>query len=143
MNNTATQLSNAVTDFIAQHSSQINWMQLPATEKWAAIEILGHLTDSALVNLQRFVRCTYESDFILSYPQDEWVAAQHYKDANVTDLLTLWQLLNSQIITVLHNYPSNRWQAKCNNETVQFLADDYVKHMRHHLSQIIALKYIP
>jgi hypothetical protein len=140
MNNTATELSNTINDFIAQHSSQINWMQRPATENWAAIEILGHLTDSALVNLHRFVRCTYESDFMLSYAQDEWVVAQHYKDANVTDLLTLWQLLNSQIITVLNNYPPSRWQAKCNNETVEFLAADYVDHMRHHLDQIIALK---
>jgi hypothetical protein len=109
-------------------------------EKWTAIEILGHLTDSALVNLHRFVRCTYESDFMLSYAQDEWVAAQHYKDANVTDLLNLWHLLNNQIITVLHKYPTNRWQAKCNNETVEFLAADYVNHMRHHLKQIIGLK---
>ena len=134
-------MSKTVDDFIAQHSSQINWMQRPAAEKWAAIEILGHLTDSALVNLHRFVRCTYESDFMLGYAQDEWVAAQHYKDANVTDLLTLWQLLNGQIITVLSNYPPHRRQAKCNNQTVEFLAADYVDHMRHHLDQIIALKY--
>jgi hypothetical protein len=140
MNNTAAELSNTVNDFIVQHSSQINWMQRPAAEKWTAIEILGHLTDSALVNLHRFVRCTYESDFMLSYAQDEWVAAQCYKDTNVTDLLTLWQLLNSQIITVLNNYPPQRLQAKCNEQTVEFLAADYVEHMRHHLEQIIMLK---
>jgi hypothetical protein len=140
MNNTAAELSNTINDFITGHSSQINWAQRPALEKWTALEILGHLTDSALVNLHRFVRCTYESDFMLSYAQDEWVAAQHYKDANVTDLLNLWHLLNNQIITVLHKYPTNRWQAKCNNETVEFLAADYVNHMRHHLKQIIGLK---
>ena len=140
MNSTAAELSNTVKNFIAQHSSQINWTQRPAAEKWTATEILGHLTDSALVNLHRFVRCTYESDFILSYAQDEWVTAQHYKDANVTQL-TLWQLLNKQIITVLNTYPPHRLQARCNNETVEFLAADYVDHMRHHLEQIIALKY--
>ncbi len=142
MNNTAAELSNTINTFIAQHSSQINWTKRPAAENWAAIEILGHLIDSALVNLHRFVRCTYESDFMLSYAQDEWVTVQHYKDADITNLLTLWQLLNNQIITVLNNYPSNRWQAKCNNETVKFLAADYVDHMRHHLDQIIALKYV-
>jgi hypothetical protein len=139
MNNTAAELSKTVNEFILLHSSQINWTQRPAVEKWAAIEILGHLTDSALVNLHRFVRCTYESDFMLSYAQDEWVATQHYRDANVTDLLMLWQLLNNQIITVLNTYPAQRWQARCNNETVEFLAADYVDHMRHHLEQIIAL----
>lgn len=143
MNNTAAELLNTVNYFIAEHSSEINWTQRPAAENWAAIEILGHLTDSALVNLHRFVRCTYESDFILSYAQDEWVAAQHYQDANVNDLLSLWQLLNGQIVTVLNNYPPGRWLAKCNNETVEFLAADYVNHMRHHLDQIIALKYVP
>lgn len=140
MNNTAAELSNTVNEFISRHSSQINWTQRPKAQKWSAIEILGHLTDSALVNLHRFVRCTYESDFMLSYAQDEWVAAQHYRDANVTDLLMLWQLLNNQIITVLNNYPPKRWQARCNNETVEFLAADYVNHMRHHLDQIIVLK---
>lgn len=141
MNNTAVALSNTINEFIARHSSQINWKQRPGAEKWMAIEILGHLTDSALVNLHRFVRCTYESDFTLVYAQDEWVTAQHYKDADVTEVLTLWQLLNGQIVTVLHNYPPNRWQAKCNGETVEFLAADYVNHMRHHLDQIIALRY--
>lgn len=141
MNNTATELSETVNHFITQHSSKINWTQSAAVEKWTAIEILGHLTDSALVNLHRFIRCTYESDFMLSYAHDEWVAAQHYKETNVSDLLTLWQLLNNQIITVLNNYPPHRRQAKCNNETVEFLAADYVAHMRHHLDQIITLKY--
>ena len=141
MNNTATELSSTVNDFIARHSSQINWTQRPASEKWSAIEILGHLTDSALVNLHRFVRCTYESDFTLTYAQDEWVTAQHYKDADVNELLALWQLLNNQIITVLEKYPAHRKQAMCNNETVEFLAADYVDHMRHHLYQIIPLKY--
>lgn len=140
MNNTAAELSKTVDEFISRHSSQITWTQRPAAEKWSAIEILGHLTDSAQVNLHRFVRCTYESDFTLTYAQNEWVAAQQYKDANVTDLLMLWQLINSQIITVLKNYPPHRWQARCNDHTVEFLAADYVDHMRHHLDQIIALK---
>jgi len=141
MNNTAADLSNTVNNFIVQHSSQINWTQRPALEKWAAIEILGHLTDSALVNLHRFVRCTYESGFTLTYAQDEWVAAQHYQDADITQLLSLWQLLNNQIIMILNNYPPHRLDAMCNNETVEFLAADYVDHMRHHLDQIIELKY--
>jgi len=140
MNNIAAELSNTINDFITHHSSELKWTESPDLEKWTAIEILGHLTDSALVNLHRFVRCTYESDFMLSYAQDEWVAAQHYKEADLTELLTLWQLLNNQIITVLNNYPTNRWQAKCNNESVEFLAADYVNHMRHHLEQIIELK---
>lgn len=138
MNNITRQLSATVNGFIVQYSSQINRTDRPAPGQWSAIEILGHLTDSALVNLHRFVRCTYESDFTLTYAQDEWVAAQHYQDADITELLTLWQLINRRIIAVLDTYPPDRWLVKCNDQTVEFLAGDYVEHMRHHLSQIIA-----
>jgi len=140
MTDITSKLSTTVNDFIATKSQQIDWTYRPSTEKWSAIEILGHLTDSALVNLQRFVRCTYESGFTLTYAQDEWVTAQIYKDANIEELLKLWQLLNHQIVTVLNHYPADRLQAKCNDQTVEFLAVDYVEHMHHHLGQIIALK---
>lgn len=65
--------------------------------------------------------------------------AQHYQDANINELIELWRLINSQIITVLNNYPAERLQSACNNHTVEFLAADYIDHMRHHLNQIIAL----
>jgi hypothetical protein len=101
------------------------------------------LCDSAQINLQRFVRCTYEEKFKLTYEQDEWVAAQHYQEMNVADLLQLWRLLNLQISRVLDNYPADRWQVQCDTSKkeiglhpVEWLAQDYIDHLNHHLNQI-------
>ncbi|WP_295648301.1 hypothetical protein [uncultured Mucilaginibacter sp.] len=102
------------------------------------------MIDSAQINLQRFVRCTYEQNFKLVYAQDEWVATQRYNEAKAEDLLTLWRLLNKQIARVLLNYPVQQLQNTCDTgktevslRTVEWLANDYVKHMEHHLEQII------
>jgi hypothetical protein len=101
------------------------------------------LIDSAHINLQRFVRCTYEERFKLIYYQEEWVQAQHYASADIDELLQLWQLVNKQIVRVLANYPAGRWQITCDNNkgepvynTVEFIASDYIAHMLHHLNQL-------
>lgn len=119
------------------------WDAKPSPGKWSPKELIGHLIDSAQVNLQRFVRCTYESSFKLVYFQNEWVAAAHYQDAEVQELLQLWMLLNRQIIRVWQYYPEDRLNAVCDNSkdgvelhSVTFLATDYVAHMQHHLAQI-------
>ena len=134
-----TRVTDTINEFVELHSKQVDWTYQTVQGKWSSKEILGHLTDSAYNNLQRFVRCTYESGFTLTYDQDSWVAAQHYSDTDITELLSLWQLINKQIVTILNNYPAERWQAPCNDHTVEFLANDYVDHMHHHLNQIIAL----
>jgi hypothetical protein len=137
MNEITTRLTDTINEFIEKKSQQVNWTAPSLKGKWSTKEVLGHLIDSAHVNLQRFVRCTYESGFALNYAQDEWVAAQHYRDADIHDLLSLWQLVNKQIVSVLNNYPPERWQAMCNSYTVEFLVADYIDHMHHHLNQII------
>ena len=139
MNEITIRLTNTISEFIKLPLQEWDWNFQPVSGKWSPKEILGHLTDSAYNNLQRFVRCTYESGFTLTYDQDSWVAAQHYRDADIIELLSLWQLINKQIVTILNNYPAERWRATCNDHTVEFLANDYVDHMRHHLNQIIAL----
>jgi hypothetical protein len=123
----------------------VDWDLKADANRWSAKEIIGHLCDSAQINLQRFIRCTYEENFKLVYHQNEWVAVQHYQDMDVKDVITLWRALNGQIQRVLDNYPADRWQAKCDNgryevnlNTVEFLAYDYVDHMQHHLKQIIS-----
>lgn len=145
MNQVATQLTSEIDQFIAKTNKQlINWERKPAPGKWSNKEIIGHLCDSAQINLQRFVRCTYEENFKLVYEQDEWVAAQHYQHMDVTDLLQLWRLLNLQIARVLESYPADRLQARSDSSkketdlhTVEWLAQDYLVHLQHHLDQII------
>jgi hypothetical protein len=130
-----------IDDFIQLVNTKvIDWENKPAANKWSNKEII---CDSAIINLQRFVRCTYEENFKLVYEQDEWVAAQHYQEMNTAALLELWRLLNSQIARVLHNYPADRWQVQCDSSkkeiglhTVEWLAADYMDHLQHHVNQI-------
>jgi hypothetical protein len=147
MDDTIKKLKDTINIFLNSKVDSIDWAHKPEPEKWSKKEILGHLIDSAQINLQRFVRCTYEEEFKLTYDQVEWVNAQHYQVANVNELLGLLKLLNLQIARVLTNYPSERLLAKCDNSkttvslhTVEWLAADYVEHMRHHLKQITNLK---
>jgi hypothetical protein len=145
MHRVTNQLTTTIDQFIQSATRQnIDWEYKPLPDKWSNKEIIGHLCDSAKINLQRFVRCTYEEDFKLTYEQDEWVSAQHYQEMIIDDLLQLWRLLNLQIAIVLDNYPPDRLQAQCDNSkkeitlhTVEWLAQDYLEHLQHHLKQIM------
>ncbi|RWY54200.1 DinB family protein [Mucilaginibacter gilvus] len=139
----AEQLTNNVANFLDNQSSAINWKNTAAPGKWNNKQIIGHLIDSAQINLQRFVRCTYEEKFKLIYYQEEWVQAQSYAEADINDLLKLWELVNLQIARVLANYPTDRWQINCDSNqdepiynTVEFIANEYVAHMLNHLNQL-------
>jgi len=143
MEDTILKLIETINDFLQIEQQAIDWETKPAPNKWSKKEIIGHLTDSAQVNLQRFVRCTYDEGFKLVYAQDEWVAAAHYQEADIKELLDLWILLNRQLIRVLSYYPDERLSAQCdtgknevNLHTVEWLAADYVEHLKHHLNQI-------
>ena len=143
INDTISELTNAIDDFLNSDLQSIRWSYKPAPDKWSSKEIIGHLIDSASINLQRFVRCTYEENFKLTYEQVEWVQAQRYQDADINDILSLWELLNRQIVRVLQNYPAGRLSAQCDNSkttvslhTVEWLAQDYVDHLKHHLRQV-------
>lgn len=143
MKETIQQLREAVDGLLKSDVNAIDWDYKSTPHKWSKKEIIGHLIDSAQINLQRFVRCTYEENFKLIYEQVEWVEANHYQDAGIDEVLTLWKLLNLQIIRVLENYPAGRLQAQCDNNkhevslhTVKYLAQDYVDHLKHHLKQI-------
>ncbi|ASU34520.1 DinB family protein [Mucilaginibacter xinganensis] len=143
MVDTIQKLTEVVNELYAADWNAIDWASKPDPDRWSKKQIIGHLIDSAQVNLQRFVRCTYEENFKLTYEQDEWVNAQHYQDADINELLDLWKLLNLQIARVLLNYPQERLQAKCDINkttvrlyTVDWLAVDYVEHMKHHLKQV-------
>jgi len=143
MEETIDNLIEAINDFLKIDQAAIDWETRSSANKWSKKEIIGHLIDSAQVNLQRFIRCTYEENFKLVYAQDEWVAAAHYQDADIKEILDLWILLNRQIIRVLNNYPDIRVNTSCDtgkNEirlhSVEWLAADYVVHLKHHLAQI-------
>jgi hypothetical protein len=117
----------------------------PLPTKWSKVEVLGHLIDSAQNNLRRFVCGQYESapPWIV-YDQDFWVSANSYKKAKKETIIHLWRLLNERICEILKTMPESNYERQCNTgrtseqlHSLQWLAEDYVKHLKHHLNQII------
>lgn len=112
--------------------------------KWVKKEILGHLIDSALNNHQRFVRAQLADRLVWpGYEQNAWVSVQNYKERSWSELLGLWEQLNRHLIHVMASVPLSRLATPCvvgDNEqvTLGWLMSDYVRHLRHHLSQILA-----
>jgi hypothetical protein len=144
MEDTIEQLATLIDDLITRDLQAVDWDIKPSDERWSRKEIMGHLIDSAQINLQRFIRCIYEENFKLTYEQEEWVQIQRYQETDINEILELWRLLNFQIITVLKNYPDDRLRAKCDNgktevslHTVEWLAKDYFHHLNNHLMHLL------
>ncbi|MHA2855000.1 DinB family protein [Paenibacillus lautus] len=113
-------------------------------DKWSKKEILGHLCDSAVNNHIRFVKILV-SDYpiaIQGYAQNDWVQVNDYQNRyNQADVLALWQQVNRMILRVMQRADSSDFQKKCvlpdkTEVTLEWLFNDYVDHLLHHLEQI-------
>ncbi|MGG3574494.1 DinB family protein [Bacillus gobiensis] len=120
--------------------SELEISQRPLPHKWSKKEILGHLCDSAINNLERFIKIQYEEQpFVLSpYNQDQWVALQDYQDISVEEIINLWCSLNKKIIKVISIIPTEKLEYLCDIgdnrlKTFEWLIQDYLEHMEHHL----------
>jgi hypothetical protein len=117
--------------------------QKPGPGRWSKKEILGHLIDSVSNNHQRLVRAQFagRTDFP-AYEQESWVAAQAYGTESWPDLVNLWLLYNRHLLHVLRNFPESALQHEVSiggkaPVTVAAIAEDYLRHMNNHLSQIL------
>jgi hypothetical protein len=125
-----------------QALSEEDVMRSRGAGKWVKKEILGHLIDSALNNQQRFVRAQMTDRLVWpGYEQDRWVSVQKYRERPWTELAELWEQLNRHIAHVMANVPPDRLSAPCvigDDEpvTLEWLMNDYIRHLRHHLNQI-------
>ncbi len=125
----------------------------PAPDKWSKSEILGHLLDSAIMNFQRFVSVSGDSNLIFSgYDQELWVRRSDYINYRTNDLIHLWANTNSHLGEMIRNIPDeilfrksteHNFDRICMNRipadepaSLNYLIWDYVNHMEHHLSQI-------
>lgn len=115
-----------------------------APDKWSKKEILGHLCDSAVNNHIRFVKILV-SDYpiaIQGYAQNDWVRVNDYQNRyDQSDVLALWQQVNRMILRVMQRADSSDFQKKCvlpdkTEVTLEWLFNDYVDHLIHHLEQI-------
>jgi hypothetical protein len=109
---------------------------------WSSKELIGHLIDSAANNHQRFVRAGLTG--MLEFPgydTDGNVRVQAVQEADWPTLVTLWASYNRYLAHVIAHLPEEKLGAWCrigNTEpvTLEFLATDYLAHLKHHLGQI-------
>jgi len=112
-------------------------------KKWSKKEILGHLIDSAANNHQRFVRMQIENNLpLLQYKQNEWVNVQYYNERNWIDVVKLWMGYNMHILHILKTVDETKLLnqgefPEYGVKTLQFLIDDYVDHLEHHMKAIL------
>jgi len=110
--------------------------------KWSRQEVLGHLIDSAKVNTERFVRGQIENNPQIFYDQDDWVAVQDYQHHDKEHLIVLWESLNRHLVHVATHISEKDMERTCmmrngQSLTLQFLIEDYLNHLQHHIGQII------
>jgi DinB superfamily len=114
----------------------------PAPNQWSPKEELGHLLDSAANNHQRIVRVQFEDGLKMpGYQQEQWVAVHGYQQREWRELIALWRSLNQQLLAAASAVPENAWLNKgtvANSDpmTLQFVFEDYIQHMLHHMKHI-------
>ena len=114
----------------------------PAANKWSGKEIIGHLIDSATNNHQRFVRAQFEETPTIIYDQDKWNQCNFYQQIEGQQIIAFWTIYNRQLIELIRHLPEDCLQKECvagdkKAHTLEFLINDYVEHMEHHLRQVV------
>ncbi|MFI5115328.1 MAG: DinB family protein [Terriglobales bacterium] len=110
-----------------------------SSSEWSIKEELGHLLDSAANNHQRLVRAQLENNPAMpTYDGDQWVALHRYQDRDWSSLIAIWVGLNRQLLAAAEAVPNSAWSRTCTIAdsaplTLQFVFDDYLDHMLHHL----------
>lgn len=138
---TATKLEDIIDSYTKdlQAVSAFAFNEKPSPEKWGRKEILGHLIDSAQNNIRRFITAQYEDAPVILYQQDRWVQINHYQQYQPEELIQLWKLLNRQICYIIRNANTEalqRMAVTSEPHSIQWLAEDYIKHLLHHLHQV-------
>lgn len=118
----------------------------PAPGKWSHKEIIGHLVDSAVNNYARFVRAQ-ESDYteLPGYDPNFWVDSRQYQRNDWKTLVHLWKIMNEHIAAILPLIPEKALEHICvigpnAPVTLQFVAEDYLVHLQHHLDEIFPVR---
>jgi hypothetical protein len=147
MKQTISELKSIVDDFTKKISQiqESEFSAKPNKNKWSKKEVIGHLIDSAQNNLRRFIVGQYDDSSHIIYEQDFWVTANAYQQMSQQEIILLWKLLNERICSVLASMPVENYGKEVNTgkgsiqlHSLEWLAVDYVKHLKHHLNQVLA-----
>ena len=115
---------------------------------WSCRQELGHLLDSTTNNRARFIVATLQGHYTgPTYDATGWVDLGGYAEAPWAELVELWERSNFSLAAIVERIPDDRLRAECkigNGEpvTLEFLIDDYILHMQHHLDHILARKQL-
>lgn len=129
--------------YISQ-ASEVEMSKRPTPEAWSKKEILGHLIDSGINNLQRFIEIQFESKpyKMRAYDQDALVKANDYQHSELSEIAAFWLSVNKRIKYVMLQQSEKTLNYKINYVDgslidLRFLMEDYVVHLEHHLNQIL------
>ena len=111
------------------------------TGTWSYAETLGHLIDSALNNIQRFVRLQHAQQLAFPvYDPDQWVAAQAHAQRPWPDLISEWSVLNSRVLHLMEHTDAQALEhvwSEGGPATLRFLMVDYLTHLDGHLADLL------
>lgn len=134
-------LIQTIPDLLLEIDERVFSLQ-PAPNKWSKKQIIGHLIDSATNNHHRFVRGQFEDEPEIRYDQDKWNACGFYQDMDGKQLIAFWTVYNKQLLKIVKRIPESHLSRKVrvggNLHTLEFLIIDYVRHMEHHLKQVVS-----
>ncbi len=124
-------------------SSELELSEKESAEKWSKKEILGHLIDSAINNLQRFTEIQFKEKpyRVRKYNQEKLVPVNDYQNADTKEIVKFWNSINIRILNVIkvQTEKSLNYQIELDKNSfsdLRFLILDYVEHLEHHLNQI-------
>lgn len=122
--------------------SEEEFCQKPGPGRWSKKQILGHLIDSATNNHQRFVRAQFEDVPLIVYDQNQWNEFSYYEKIATSQLISFWYFYNMQLAALARQIPAENWKRKCMRGgpepmSLEFAFDDYVRHLEHHLQQVV------
>ncbi len=137
------QLLKIVLEYIS-NSSESEWKEKATPEKWSKNEILGHLIDSGINNIQRFTEVQFENQpyKLRVYHQVELVKANDYQNSRREEIASFWLSINNRILKLMGQQTEKtlNYKIELSNgdiSNLRFLMNDYVDHLEHHINQIL------
>lgn len=113
-------------------------------EKWSKKEIIGHLIDSGINNIQRFTAIQFEKEPYRIRPmkQVELVKVNDYQNAEMEELLAFLMSINIRVKNLMIQQNAQTLSTKIelytkgNISDLRYLMEDYVAHFEQHVDQI-------
>jgi hypothetical protein len=78
----------------------------------------------------------------ITYAQNEWAELQDCDSASTNNLVSLWSSYNYHLAHIISNIPADKKDNLCDigkdhPVTLEWLINDYIRHLKHHLNQIM------